>query len=234
MWKLIKAEITYYRRSIVIVYLLIFPVTIAYVYFGGKEVSELLLDKWRVMGIWMMFMATLIMYGFTKIEMIKYKRERFLSFLPMPIIEFAMLRFVLPIFYWLSMIILFWLIYFISSMGNIQFHFMWNFLYISGLLLCLISIRFIFNDLQYMRSGRKSKKLMIAIAVILIQILFWPYFLTLYSHYNVKPFDFLKSNIPTFLLSHLSAIISALIGLVGVILSILIFTFRRFKNNVIH
>ncbi len=78
-----------------------------------------------------------------------------------------------------------------------------------------------------MRSGRKLKKLMIAIAVILIQILFWPYFLTLYSHYNVKPFDFLKSNMPTFLLSHLSAIISVVIGLVGVILSILIFMSRK-------
>ncbi len=227
MWKLIKAEITYYRRSIVIVYLLIFPVTIAYVYFGGKEVSELLLDKWLVMGIWMMFLAVLILYGFTKIEMIKHKRDRYLTLLPLLIHKFAILRFILPIFFWLSMIILFWLIYFISSQGNVQFHFLWNFLYISGLLLCLISIRFIFNDLQYMRSGRKLKKLMIAIAVILIQILFWPYFLTLYSHYNVKPFDFLKSNMPTFLLSHLSAIISVVIGLVGVILSILIFMSRK-------
>jgi len=227
MWKLIKAEISYYRRSISIVYLLIFPLMIAYIYFGGREMGEMLPDKWLVMGIWMMFLAALIFYGFTKIESIRHKRDRYHSLLPLPIHNFAILRFILPIFFWLSMIILFWLIYFISSMGNIQFHFLWNFLYISGLLLCLISIRFIFNDLQYMRSGRKSKKLMITIAVILIQILFWPYFLTLYSHYNVKPFDFLKKHIPIFLLSHTSAILSALVGLVCVGLSVVIFLKRK-------
>jgi len=223
MWRLIKAEISYYKRPIAIVYLLIFPLMIAYVYIGGKEAGELLPDKWLIMGIWMMFLATLILYGFTKIESIKHKRDRYLSLLPLPIHKFAILRFILPIFFWLIMIILFWLIYFISSQGNIRFDFLWNILYISGLLLCIIAIRFIFNDLQYIRSGRKSKKLMITIAVILIQILFWPYFLTLYSHYNVKPFDFLKSIIPTFLLSHLSAIISVIVGLLSVILSILIF-----------
>jgi hypothetical protein len=227
MWKLIKAEIAYYRRSIVMMYLLIFPVTIAYVYFGGKEVSELLLDKWLVMGIWMMFLAALILYGFTKVESIRHKRDRYLSLRPLPIQKFAILRFILPIFYWLSMIILFWLIYFISSTGNIQFHFLWNFLYISGLFCCLIATRFIFNDLQHIRSGRKSKKLIIAIAVILIQVLFWPYFLTLYSYYNVKPFNFLKNDIPTFLLSHTSAIISAFAGLVCVGLSVVIFVKQK-------
>jgi len=163
MWKLIKAEIAYYRRSIVMMYLLIFPVTIAYVYFGGKEVSELLLDKWLVMGIWMMFLAALILYGFTKVESIRHKRDRYLSLLP----------------------------------------------------------------LQHIRSGRKSKKLIIAIAVILIQVLFWPYFLTLYSYYNVKPFNFLKNDIPTFLLSHTSAIISAFAGLVCVGLSVVIFVKQK-------
>jgi hypothetical protein len=227
MWKLISAEISYFRRSIAIVYLLIIPLMIAYVYIGGKEVGEMLPDKWLVMGIWMMFLATLILYGFTKIELIRHKKDRYLTLLPLPIHKFAILRFILPIFFWLSMIILFWLIYFISSVGNIQFHFLWNFLYISGLLLSLISIRFIFNDLQYIRNRRKSKKLMITIAVILIQVLFWPYFLTLYSYYNVKPFDFLKSNIPRILLSNASAILSVVIGLGCVILSILIFMRRK-------
>ncbi len=68
---------------------------------------------------------------------------------------------------------------------------------------------------------------MITIAVILIQVLFWPYFLTLYSHYGVKPINFLRCNIPTFLLSHLSAIISVIVGLGCVILSILIFMSRK-------
>jgi len=179
------------------------------------------------MGIWMMFLATLILYGFTKIESIRHKRDRYLTLLPLPIHKFAILRFILPVFFWLSMIILFWLIYFISSRGNVRFAFLWNILYISGLLLCIIAIRFIFNDLQYISSGRKSKRLMITIAVILIQLLFWPYFLTLYSHYNVKPFDFLKSNIPTILLSNTSAILSVLIGLGCVILSNSIFMRRK-------
>jgi len=200
---------------------------IAYVYIGGKEVGELMPEKWLVMGIWMMFLATLILYGFTNIESIRHKRDRYLTLLPLPIHKVAILRFILPIFFWLSMITLFWLIYFISSQGNVRFHFLWNFLYISGLLLCLISIRFIFNDLQHIRSGRKSKKLIIAIAVILIQVLFWPYFLTLYSYYNVKPFDFLKRNLPTLLLSHTSAIISVIVGLVCVGLSVVIYLKRR-------
>ncbi len=41
MWKLIKAEISYYRRLIAIVYFLIFPLMIIYVYIGGREVGEL-------------------------------------------------------------------------------------------------------------------------------------------------------------------------------------------------
>lgn len=227
MWKLFNAEISYYGRSITLVYLFILPLMIAYIYIGGKEDGELLPDKWLIMGIWMMFLASLILYGFTKIDSIRHKRDRYLSLLPLPIHKFAILRFILPITFWLSMIILFWLIYFISSQGNVRFHFLWNFLYISGLLLSIIAIRFIFNDLQFIKSGRISKKIMITIAVILIQFFFWPYFLTLYSYYNVKPFHWLRSITPTILLSNTSAIFSVLFGLSCVILSILIFVQRK-------
>lgn len=227
MWKLIKAEFTYYKTIMIMTHIIIFPILIAYVFFGGRAKGHLLPDKWHVMAIWMVFFAALIAGGWALNDRLNQKRIRFYTLLPLSPGRLAIVRFALPVTVWSSLIFLYWIFYFMGSTGRIESHLLWHILYMTGLFFVIMVIRDLYNDLKYFLYGRRPTFMLGAAAFVIIQIIFWSYFLTTYSYYGVLPFGALRKFVPTFLLSSFTAFISVFIGFGVAVCSIVLFRRRK-------
>ena len=65
------------------------------------------------------------------------------------------------------------------------------------------------------------------IAFILIQLIFWPYLITLFSAYEVRPFRVLQNSVPDFLLAEFSTVIYLVFSVILIICSMVVFLRRK-------
>jgi len=224
MWKLIIAEFDYYKKQLLTVYLFSIPILFAYVYFGSKDLARP--DKWQMLGLWLIFLMAIIVWGYTNADKYRTKMIRFYSFLPIRKSDIILTFYFFPLLFWLGLIYIYWLFYYFSASIHSQFNPVLKILNISGILFFIITVRILFNDLKYVTLHKKHKILFSVIAFILIQLVFWPYLITLFSTYEVRPFRTVHDNIPGFLLDELSTIIYLAVGVILIICSRYVF-FRR-------
>ena len=223
MWKLILAEFKYDRLFLGIAYSIIIPILIVYVFFGGKDAMS---TKWLMMGIWQMFMATIIVWAFSTSSMFKNKKVRYFTLLTLSPWSTILLRFIKPLIFWLSMIMLFWIIHLLSSPDKIALNLIWQILCLSGVLLVFIAIRFIAHDMRYY-INEKYRKFIITSTVILITVLFGAYFFTIFSYYGIRPFHSLQEYVPAILLTPKAALLFITIGLFLSTVSVITFIRRK-------
>jgi hypothetical protein len=107
MWKIVKADVKYYKVLFLILYLFILPFLFVQTVFRDFE-NHL---------IWVSFYTLPIIGIFVSNEEKNTKRNRFLAYLPVSIRYIGMARYPILIAYWVSLVIL---IYMSSLIGNRQ------------------------------------------------------------------------------------------------------------------
>jgi len=225
MWKLIIAELNYYKRQLLTIYFFSIPILFTYIYFGSKDLAKP--DKWQMLGLWLIFLMAIILWGYTNADKYRTKMIRYYSFLPIRRSDIITMFYLFPLLLWLGLIFIYWLFYYFSSGIHSQSNPVWKMLNISGILFIIITVRILFNDLKYITLHKKQKILSSIIAFILIQLIFWPYLITLFSTYEVRPYRTLHNNVPDFLLTEFSTVIYLAISIVLIICSMYVFLRRK-------
>jgi hypothetical protein len=115
MWNLIKADIAYNRILFVFLYSVIFIAVAINAVFGNVEEALATL----------MFFSVVVIGITAGIEEMKTKRIRFFAGLPLSAMHLGILRYLVFVAYWASLMMLLWLSSLISRQGQVGLDYLW-------------------------------------------------------------------------------------------------------------
>ena len=104
MWKLIIAEFDYYKRQLLTVYLFSIPILFAYIYFGSKDIKQP--DKWYMLGLWLIFLMAIMVWGYTNADKYRTKMIRYHSLLPVKKSSIIVSLFLFPLLLWFGLLVI--------------------------------------------------------------------------------------------------------------------------------
>jgi hypothetical protein len=139
MWRMIKADIAYYRTLFFILYSTLFvAVIINAVRTGFVEIlSSLMFISVGMIGI------------VAGIEEVKTKRVRFFSALPLTVRQLGILRYPVFVAYWLSLMALLYLSSLLSRQGHVSLDHLWWILTRTGSMFIMVACMDLGQDLPF-------------------------------------------------------------------------------------
>jgi len=207
MWKLIKSEISYYKKLIVTLYLITIPFFILNVVVDDFEqyVARLMILILPIVGI------------ITNREEKRSKKIPMYIRLPIPLRHIALARLGVWLPFWISLMFLFWLS---SLIGNHSNDTLWLILTIMNAMIILMLFSIIIFDLRYCYKIRVTgKRFMPILATISIMLALF-YVLITFSKQA-------RSVLTQHLFTQQVAIVSGLLCVVLFLLSVFIFERRK-------
>ncbi|UCE41213.1 MAG: hypothetical protein JSV17_17570 [Candidatus Aminicenantes bacterium] len=217
MWRLLKAEIAYNKNFLIIAYGIAVPTLIfSFIWEGGIYQKGNFNTPIIVIFHQMIFMTVLfpIILGVT-IDRRSSKRAMFHALLIHPVRSLGIIYLSLPLFFWFSIVFLFWLIYPIVHEGNVEFPLIWQTLSITGLMFVLASGP-LFYDLNHCLKGKAAKLILNFLGPFLYVVLVLFYYAAIipllgnFSPINTMMIEFSSSSLGSILFFCTGSILAAL------------------------
>jgi len=175
MWRLLRAEFSYNKANISLVFLFICIFLYIMIYDWPGPLKSITFSMWfayvgESVGIGIFIRSA-------KSRKHKEKRERMHVLLPLSTKQIALSRIVLPILFWMGFIFWFWLNILIFRGENIDTTIVWVIFSITGHYLCFNAAVYINYDLDYYLIEKRKKVLLKIISICwiaaLASILLW-------------------------------------------------------------
>lgn len=224
MWKIIKADFNYHKFVFIVPVTVVLAGLIANLTQGWRQLEHDFQGMRTVMAV-----ATVFIFFFKYVTMIGEKRARHNMLLPLKSWQIGLPRLLFTIFIWGAFLILYWATTSTARPYRIDI-IIWDTISLSGLVLIVNALAFIFLDLNYTNFNKIEKILLMLLYPFLLLCGFIVFFIFGVSDQSWQIFKFLlpyKADFSSLSSTAIGAIISLLIGIAATYVSMLVFNRRR-------
>jgi hypothetical protein len=163
MRHIIKAQFEYHKFSMALALIVIMGLDIGILGWGWTGIRPDIPGICTIMAV-----VVVVLWFFRVIWMIKEKAERYHATLPIARGEIALARLLVIDLFWLTIFVLFWILFLIIRPQSFQLSIIWYSLSVTGILVAVNAYPFIHRDLFYCFTGLYQKVILTFIYVILL------------------------------------------------------------------
>ena len=224
MWKILKAQIIYNKIILIIGFILIVSVFIPFVVQGWQEMNNSFPALRAVL-----LAATAMLFLFNIVRLQREKRDRFHHILPLSNSELAISRLLQIIIFWLSLLFLV-LFAFVLRPSIFDLKILWDLLSLTGFVLVLNAVPFIYRDLSYCFHAKSKKVVLVILYALMILAGYLLFMLFVVSAESISLSDDLvlvKKGFSNFINTFRGAAFFNLCGIILTGISLFVFSKRK-------